>query len=65
MTNLNNLSDGDLDQVSGGMSCGDAITLAGFNNGLAKVLGALGDAAGSSNASGKSQGVLTGACPSH
>jgi bacteriocin-like protein len=65
MTHFNNLSDDNLEQVTGGMGCGDAITLASFYMGLAKVLGALGDAAGSSNASGKGQGVLTGACPSH
>jgi hypothetical protein len=64
MTNLNNaIADGDLDQVSGGLDCKSAMTVASVYNLTAQVLGALGDSAGSAVFSGRSQGILQGACP--
>jgi bacteriocin-like protein len=62
MTNLNNLSDDNLAQVTGGMSCQDAIQVAKFYIALAGMLGGLGNSAGSAAASGKAQGLLQGAC---
>ena len=63
MTNPNKLDDENLEQVTGGMDCGAAISLAKFHSSFATVLGALGDFVGSGINSGKALGLLQGACP--
>ena len=63
MNDLYHLTEGDLDQVSGGMDCSTAIAVAQAYTTFAGVLNALGDSAGSMYFSGRAMGVLDGGCP--
>jgi hypothetical protein len=64
MTNLNSaITDGDLDQVSGGMDCKTALLVAGLYESVATIAAAAGNAALSSYFSGKAAGLVDGGCP--
>jgi hypothetical protein len=63
MTNLNDLDDDRLEQVTGGMSCGAALSLAKFHISFGLVLVALGDTEGGRISGGRAQGLIEGACP--
>ena len=60
--NLTELSDDDLNQVSGGMDCQTAEAVASVYILTGKILGSLGDSAGSMYFSGMAGGVMQGGC---
>jgi hypothetical protein len=62
MTNLNSaITDGDLDQVSGGMDCRTAVGLATVYLSLARIFAAGGDLVNGAYYAGKAGGVTEGA----
>ena len=63
MTNLKNLTDGDLDQVSGGMDCKTAKGAARVYLSLAKFFLGAGDLGLGSFYTGKASGLVEGSCP--
>ena len=62
MTNLNNLTDRELDQVCGGMDCKTAIAVASVYISVANVLLAADDSAGGAALSGRATGMIEGGC---
>ncbi len=60
---FDSLTDDDLDQVSGGMSCNNALTAAKVYIALAGFYNSLGMPSEGSGYAGRAQGVLQGACP--
>jgi bacteriocin-like protein len=66
MTKLNNetreLNINELDAVSGGSNCENAIAISGVYFLTSKILGLLGDQTGSAYFEGKGEGVQTGGC---
>jgi hypothetical protein len=62
MTNLNTLTDADLDQVCGGMDCAAASAVAKVYIGISIIMEAVGRLGDSAGAAGMALGVLQGAC---
>jgi bacteriocin-like protein len=56
------LTDDDLDQVSGGMSCNNAMTAAKVYIALSSFYSSLGMSSAAAAYGGKAQGVLQGGC---
>jgi bacteriocin-like protein len=57
-----NLTDNDLEQVTGGMTCADGITAGDFYKALAGAYGALGMVGEASVANATASGIYRGAC---
>jgi hypothetical protein len=62
MSPVDRLTDDDLDQVSGGMSCNNAMTAAKVYIALSDFYNSLGMSSNGAAYAGKAQGVLQGAC---
>jgi hypothetical protein len=62
MTNMNSLTDRELDQVSGAMDCKTALAVSTVYGSMASVLSAAGNPAASAYYSGMAMGVLQGGC---
>ena len=60
---IDRLTDENLEQVMGGMSCNAAIAAAKVYSAIGSIFAASGDLVMGANFIGRAQGVLVGACP--